>query len=98
MFIEIEDAAERQPLAHSDNVTIHWPERNGLPVGRNTMLADAIKAVALPQDRTRLVWIGAEMDSVRELRRYFKSDLGLDRLELHASAYWRHGKAVSASV
>jgi hypothetical protein len=98
VFIEIEDAAERQPLAHSDNVTIHWLERNGLPVGRNTMLADAIKAVALPQDRTRLVWIGAEMDSVRELRRYFKSDLGLDRLELHASAYWRHGKAVSASV
>jgi NADPH-dependent ferric siderophore reductase len=96
VFIEIEDAAERQSLAYSDNVTVHWLERNGLPVGRNTLLVDAMKAVTLPQDRTRLVWIGAEMESVRELRRYFKKDLGLDRLELHASGYWRHGKAEAA--
>jgi NADPH-dependent ferric siderophore reductase len=98
VFIEIEDAAERQPLAHSDNVTVHWLERNGLPVGRNTLLVDAMKAVAMPQDQSRLVWVGAEIESVRALRHYFKQDLGLDRLELHASAYWRYGKAETASA
>jgi NADPH-dependent ferric siderophore reductase len=33
---------------------------------------------------------------VRDLRVYFKKDLGLDRLELNASGYWRFGKAESA--
>jgi NADPH-dependent ferric siderophore reductase len=98
VFIEIENAVERQTLSHSDNVTIHWLERNGLPAGRNALLVDAMKSVSIPQGSARLVWIGAEIESVRELRRYFKQDLGLDRLELHASAYWRHGKAESVAA
>jgi NADPH-dependent ferric siderophore reductase len=96
VFIEIEDAAERQALTHSDNVTVHWLERNGLPVGRTTLLVDAMKSVTLPDDTTKVVWIGAELETVRDLRVYFKKDLGLDRLELNASGYWRFGKAESA--
>jgi hypothetical protein len=38
--------------------------------------------------------VGAEMETVRELRRHYKTDAALERHELHAVAYWRYGKTV----
>lgn len=92
VFIEIEDAAERQTLPHGGNVTFHWLERNGLKAGQNSLLLDALKGVAVPRTGSRLVWVGAEAATAQEMRRYCKSDLGLTRGEHNITGYWQYGK------
>ena len=38
------------------------------------------------------MWITAEAGVVRELRRYILDELGVDRDDVHASAYWKAGR------
>jgi NADPH-dependent ferric siderophore reductase len=97
VFIEIENAAERQAIAHGTNVSIHWLERNGLKAGQNDLLLNALKGVALPEHGTKLVWVGAESATAQEMRRYCKSDLGLVRGEHNIIGYWQFGKEIAAA-
>lgn len=86
-FVEVADADERQPVDTTADVAWTWLHRDGTPPGRSDLLVEAFRAAELgPRPR---VWIGAEADTVEQLRRHCRDELGLDRQHVHALAYWR---------
>lgn len=89
-LIEAEDAREVQELAHPPGVEIRWLFRNGLEPGRNTLLADAVMAVAWPGEGSTFAWLGAEEATARRLRVHWRDERGLEKGRWQAVSYWTH--------
>ncbi|MFE1599071.1 siderophore-interacting protein [Methylobacterium sp. ID0610] len=89
--IEVEDAADEQALVHPEGVALRWLHRNGAAPGTTTLLADAVRAIPLPVDRTVFAWAGAEFETFKALRAHWRRTCGLPRDRHLAVAYWRRG-------
>ncbi|GAB2652350.1 siderophore-interacting protein [Saccharopolyspora gloriosae] len=87
VFAEIADEAERQEVRTRADVTWTWLHRDGVPAGRSTVLADAVRAADLGPRPD--VWVGAEAEAVHHIREHCQRELGLDRRRVYALAYWR---------
>ncbi|WP_421929624.1 DUF2218 domain-containing protein [Neoaquamicrobium sediminum] len=93
-MIEIADDAERQPLTSRADLDLRWLSREGRPAGTTTLLADAVKSLALPQDgRSVFIWAGCEHAAAREIRTYLRKECDLPRGSSLIAAYWRRGKS-----
>lgn len=87
-FIEIADDTARFDMPSPAGAEIVWVPRDGAPYG--SRLAEAVRAAALPADKTAWFVHGvAEM--VKDLRRYLFVEQGLDRADVSISGYWRTG-------
>ena len=87
-IIEITSDDDRQRLDSPGDLSIQWlvnphPER-----GSN--LAAAVKAVEWRPGRPS-VWVACELESMRELRTYLKSECALAAEDLYISSYWKAG-------
>ncbi|MBN9061675.1 MAG: hypothetical protein BGP06_21005 [Rhizobiales bacterium 65-9] len=88
-FIEVEDERETQSIPHPEGVSLTWLFRRGQKPGRNTLLADALKSVSLPDHRDVFAWLGAEDAIAQTMRSYWRNELGLNRAQHLAVGYWR---------
>jgi NADPH-dependent ferric siderophore reductase len=86
VFVEVADAAERQPLPSGGGVRVHWVHRDTARHGDR--LVAAVRGAALPAGRGQ-AWVSAEASSVFELRRHLLDERGIERRLLYATNYWR---------
>jgi NADPH-dependent ferric siderophore reductase len=94
-LLEVAGAAEEQPLAAPEGVTVRWLHRGGTPPGESTLLADAVAAVDRPDGDDVFAWVAAESAAVRTIRADLRGRWGLGRAQHHAIGYWRRGRAMS---
>lgn len=93
VLIDVADEHERQDLRHPAGVEVEWLYRRG----GDSRLADTVRAAVLPADRSAMfAWVGAESATVRELRRYLRTEVGLDRSQVLLIGYWHRGMSESA--
>lgn len=87
-LIDVADEAEWQDLRHPSGIEIEWLYRGG---GDST-LAEAVRATQLPTEQaTMFAWVSAESTVVRDLRRYLRHEVGLDRSQVLLIGYWHRG-------
>lgn len=89
-MIEVADAKEERPLASKANASIIWLPRNGVEAGKSTVLQEALKSYSLPSDDLH-AWIGAEIETARQLRTLLIEEKGMTRDHIRAAGYWRLG-------
>ncbi|MEU9998776.1 siderophore-interacting protein [Streptomyces sp. NPDC050848] len=80
-FVQVDDAAEEQPLVTAGELTVHWLRGDVSP-------ADAVRGAALPPG-TPYAWLAGEAGAVRALRRHLVEERGYDRRAVHFTGYWR---------
>lgn len=85
VFLEVDDAAEEQPLASDANVT--WVHRDGAA----DLLARAVAAADLPAGRVD-AWLAGERASMVALRAHLLEDRGYERSRVRPTTYWRRGE------
>lgn len=91
-IIEVQDAAEEQPLACVGALEVRWLHRKDFPAGAKTVLAEETKkAIAAMADGT-YVWFACEKENVRAIRTFLKSR-GHDRGRMYVAWYWERTPA-----
>ena len=86
---EVRDADEEQEVESTAGLQILWVHRRaGEMPGR--ALAAAMREAELPQGRG-CVWVSCEATTMREIRRHFIEERGLDRSMLRTQGYWKAG-------
>ena len=89
VFAEVRDAEEEQHLSSDARMEVNWLHREpGANPGR--ALVEALKTAHLPEGNGR-VWVSCEADVMREIRRHYIEDRGLDRSILRTQGYWKMG-------
>ena len=58
------------------------------------MLAGAMREAELPEGEGR-VWVSCEVTIMREIRKHFIEERGLDRLMLRTQGYWKAGSSTT---
>lgn len=93
-IVEVADEGEIQPLQTAADIAIEWLLRDGAPAGTTTLLAEAVRAVAFPQNGERIyVWAGCEHDAFRAIRSFVRQEKKLKSHEHLVMSYWRRGVA-----
>lgn len=86
VFLEVEDEGEHLPLTTAADATVHWVHRSA---GED--LVAAVTAASLPDGRPA-AFVHGDADTVRQIRRFLRSEHGLAPAEMSASGYWRRGR------
>jgi NADPH-dependent ferric siderophore reductase len=87
-YLEVADADHRLTMPNGP-AEIIWVHRDGRPYGQR--LAEVVRERGLPTGRVQ-VFVHGNAGMVKDLRRYFFVDLGLDRRDASISGYWRTGQ------
>jgi NADPH-dependent ferric siderophore reductase len=87
VFVEVEDAAEEQPLPSSADVQVTWLHRDGT----DDLLARAVAAAELPPGRVD-AWLAGERASMVALRQHLLTERGYERSRVRPTTYWRRGE------
>lgn len=93
-FIEVADQNEVQRLECQADIEVTWLYRNGAAAGTTSLLIDAVRSTALPDDGSSVyVWAGCEFATFRQIRSYCRSELGLTKDEHLVVSYWNRGNS-----
>jgi NADPH-dependent ferric siderophore reductase len=93
-LIEVADAAEEQALRLPAGVSVRWLHRDGRAAGTTTLLYDAVRETAFPQDgSTVYAWAACEFEAFRAIRTFLRKEKGLGKAEQLVVSYWRRGKS-----
>ena len=88
-MVEVHDAGEELELTSPAELQVSWLHRkHGEATGR--ALADAMREAVLPPGDGR-IWVSCEAMIMREIRRQFIEERGLDRAMLRTQGYWKAG-------
>jgi NADPH-dependent ferric siderophore reductase len=87
--LEIQHEDDAVPLAKPDGIDIEWIV-NPHPGTQPRLLADALRAVELPQGHIA-GWAACEFSAMKELRAFLREQLGLGPRSLYISSYWKLG-------
>ena len=87
--IEVQNEADIVELEEPAGVEVRWLV-NRTPGQEPDLLADALRAQALPQGRIA-GWAACEFSAMQKLRQYLRNELRLDRQSLYISSYWKAG-------
>ncbi|MFE0512301.1 siderophore-interacting protein, partial [Streptomyces sp. NPDC058964] len=86
-WLEVPHAGDIQDLATEADAEITWLVHDaGSP-----RAVDAVRAAQLPAADRPYVWIAGESGRVKELRRHFVRERGVDRRSVTFVGYWRRG-------
>ncbi|MFJ8792896.1 siderophore-interacting protein [Streptomyces sp. NPDC102462] len=86
-WLEVPHAGDVQDVPTEADADITWlVQDEGSPTA-----VDALRAARLPDARQPYVWIAGESGRVKELRRHFVAERGLDRRRVTFVGYWRRG-------
>ncbi|WP_432565338.1 siderophore-interacting protein [Kineococcus sp. SYSU DK003] len=86
--VEVHGPAEELPLASPGDLRLHWVHR-GEPDPEG--LVEFLRGLDLPAGAPH-AFLHGEADTVRAVRRFARTDLGVPRELLSASGYWRRGR------
>lgn len=86
--LEVIDAGEELELSCPGELRLHWVHR---AEPDTDALLDTLKALD-PPDGAPHTFLHGEADSVRAVRRWVRTDLGVTKELLSASGYWRRGR------
>ncbi|WP_069764176.1 siderophore-interacting protein [Streptomyces sp. LUP47B] len=91
VWLEVRDAGDIQDLATEADAEITWlvPEETGAQC--SPMALGALRDAQLPDAERPYVWIAGESGCVKELRRHFVRERGIDRRRVTFVGYWRQG-------
>ncbi len=92
-FIEVTGPDEQIELSAPEGVEVHWLHRGDVPPGANTLLADAVREVRVPEGERLYVWVAGEAGSIKPLRRWVRDELGLAKADHDITGYWKRGVA-----
>lgn len=91
-LIEVADAAEEQAIAAPPGVQIRWLHRGAAAPGTTTLLADALRQVAVPADHGDIfAWIGAEYTAFRAMHAFLRAEASIPANRMIAFSHWRRG-------
>jgi NADPH-dependent ferric siderophore reductase len=90
-WLEVEDAGTIQDLATEADVEITWLVRDASGVEGAPMTLDAVRTAPLPAFERPYVWLAGESGCVKQLRRHFVGECGIDRRRVTFVGYWRRG-------
>lgn len=90
VVIEVQDAAEQQPLNSKAEVRLHWVHRHGVPAGAPDGLIAAVRALESPRGDF-FAWAAAESNVVRSIRRVLIEDKAANRDWVKSAGYWKRG-------
>ena len=85
--VEVADPDEEHDLAAPAGADVRWVHRGGAAPATSTHLADALRALALP-DGPGQVWGAAESRIARDVRDVLRGERGLPRRHVKATGYW----------
>lgn len=87
-YLEVADADHELPVP-TDRAEIVWVHRDGRPYGER--LAEVVRQGGLPDGRVQ-VFVHGNAGMIKDLRRFFFTELRLDRAAASISGYWRTGQ------
>ncbi|KES07032.1 sialic acid transporter [Streptomyces toyocaensis] len=93
VWLEVPHPGDVQDLATDAEAEITWFVREG-PVGRSEgspMALDSLRTAELPPAAQPYVWIAGEAGCVKQVRRHFVGERGVDRRRVTFVGYWRRG-------
>ena len=85
--VEVADPGEEHDLAAPAGADVRWVHRGGAAPATSTHLADALRALELP-DGPGQVWGAAESRIARDVRDVLRGERGLPRRHVKATGYW----------
>ncbi|MFJ7180145.1 siderophore-interacting protein [Streptomyces massasporeus] len=91
VWLEVPHAGDIQDLVTEADAEITWLVRDERGTEASPMALDALRAAPLPPAERPYVWIAGESGCVKELRRHFVRDRGIDRRRVTFVGYWRRG-------
>ncbi|MXM63409.1 SIP domain-containing protein [Streptomyces sp. HUCO-GS316] len=91
VWLEVHDAGDIQELVTEADAEITWLVRDENHVESSPMALHAIRCAPLPPAGHPYVWIAGESGCVKELRRHFVGERGIDRRRVTFVGYWRRG-------
>lgn len=86
VFVEVAGPGGEIALRVPERTTVHWLHRGDRPYGE--ALAEAVRAAPCPDGRLS-VFVHGNADMIKDLRRYFYVERGVDRADASISGYWR---------
>ncbi|MEO7194757.1 MAG: siderophore-interacting protein [Pseudonocardiaceae bacterium] len=87
LYLEVADAAERQPIPGAARPTVCWLHRCDQEPGVSPVLEDALCAVRLPPGQGR-IWVAGHTPTVRRIRTHLLNERDIDRRALYVRGFW----------
>ncbi|GGT13796.1 siderophore-interacting protein [Streptomyces chromofuscus] len=91
VWLEVHDAGTIQDLATEADADVTWLVQDPSRAEASPMGLGALRAAQLPPAEHPYVWIAGESSCVKELRRHFVGERGIDRRRVTFVGYWRQG-------
>ncbi|MEU9354122.1 siderophore-interacting protein [Streptomyces griseoloalbus] len=92
VWLEVPHYGDIQDLASAADTEITWFVRDGSPHTQDSPMAlDSLRTAELAPAERPYVWIAGESGHVKQLRRHFVGERGIDRRRVTFVGYWRHG-------
>jgi NADPH-dependent ferric siderophore reductase len=90
-WLEVPHADDVQPVATRADAEVTWLVRDGgLPASTPSALT-ALREAALPPAERPYVWLAGESGCVKQVRRHWVGERGIDKRRVTFVGYWRHG-------
>lgn len=90
-YVEVDTAADIQPLDKPDAVELTWIFRNGATPDVSTALLDAVANGVWPEGRVD-AFVHGEREYMKALRDILFKQRGLERSQVSLSGYWAYGR------
>lgn len=91
VWLEVPHADDIQDVRTEAEAEITWLVQEEASVESSPMALHAIRSAELPDASHPYVWIAGESGCVKELRRHFVRERGIDRRRVTFVGYWRQG-------
>ncbi|MFI8072059.1 siderophore-interacting protein [Streptomyces sp. NPDC086033] len=91
VWLEVRDAGDIQDLATEADAEITWLVAEETGAQCSPMALGALRDARLPDAERPYVWMAGESGCVKELRRHFVRERGIDRRRVTFVGYWRQG-------
>lgn len=90
-YVEVDTAADIQPINKPDGVELTWVFREGASPAETTVLHDAVANGPWPEGTVH-AFVHGEREYMKRLRDLLFKQRGLDRSQVSLSGYWAYGR------
>lgn len=91
VWLEVHDPGTVQDLATQADAEVTWLVQDESSAEGSPMALGALREAQLPPAERPYVWIAGESACVKQLRRHFVGERGIDRRRVTFVGYWRQG-------
>ncbi|WP_431989426.1 siderophore-interacting protein [Streptomyces albogriseolus] len=91
VWVEVPHAGDVQELPTAADAEVTWFVREGAAAPEAAPSLNAVRRAVLPSPERAYVWIAGESGQVKQVRRHFVQERGVDRRRVTFVGYWRRG-------